>query len=78
MSNDINLYIKYNIDSVVIFEVDDGEKYEVIKWTEKDLETTENLPIIINEIRQMLEANPKNVIRKYYGSVDEWNQKKQA
>lgn len=39
----MKLIVKYSKDSVTIIEVDNGKKYEVVRWLEEEIEESVNL-----------------------------------
>lgn len=77
MPKQVNLRMQYNADSVVVFEVDDGHRYEVVRWTEDELEADPNLPQTVEQTREMVEKSPMGLIEKLYGTVELWEEEKE-
>lgn len=73
MSEDIHLRIQYNAESVVIFEANGNNRYEVIRWTKEDLENSPQIPHNIEVLEKMVKTNPEALIKKIHGSVKEWD-----
>lgn len=73
MSRDVVLRIQYNAESVLIFEVERGIKYEVARFTKDDMDATAGLPETIDQFRELAETNPSMLIAKLHGSVEAWD-----
>ena len=76
MGDDIDIRLQYNMDSVVLFEYEDGEQYEIARWIEDEISETNGLAGTIDNLREMVENNPESVVEKLYGSVSNWRAKR--
>lgn len=77
MTRDITLQMQYNKDSVFVFEEIDGVRYELVRWTKDDLEASPSLPETVDAVREMVEESPRGLVQKLYGSVEEWDNRKE-
>lgn len=77
MSRNVVLRVQYNADSVLIFEVHNGMKYEVAQFTTEDLQETQGLPETIDRFAEIAESNPRALLVKLHGSVSAWDAQKE-
>jgi hypothetical protein len=59
-------------DEVSIIEYYDGNKYEIAKWIEDELEENPDLEDTVENAVNLAKTEPKELIKKIYGSVSEW------
>lgn len=71
--SELDLRMQYNEESVFVFEVDNGERYEVVRWTKDELEQTNGLVDTVEDTREMVEETPRGLIQKLFGTVEAWN-----
>lgn len=70
--SDLDLRMQYNEDSVFVFELDDGVRYEVVRWTTDELARTEGLVDTVEETRMMVQNSPRGLLQKLFGTVENW------
>lgn len=73
---EFDIRVQYNEDSVVVFELEDDSRYEIIRWTTKELETTEGLLDTVETTKEMAKESPRGLIEKFFGTVANWNEVK--
>lgn len=76
-TEELTLRMQYNSDSVFVFEVDEGVRYEVVRWTKDELNQDPNLPQTVEEVQKMVENSPRGLIQKLYGTIRAWNETKE-
>lgn len=76
MPQTVDLRMQYNAESVFVFEIDNGERYEVVRWTKDELEADPNLPETVELTREMVQESPRGLIEKLYGTVPAWEDAK--
>jgi hypothetical protein len=75
----LDLRVQYGKDTVTILEFDDGNRYEVVRWTEDEIDQLgDELLQIVENTKEMVESNPEKIIEILYGSIESWNQKRDA
>lgn len=77
MPQEVDLRMQYNAESVFVFELDNGTRYEVVRWTKDELEADPNLPQTVEQTREMVQESPRGLIEKLYGTVASWEDQKE-
>jgi len=73
----MNLIVQYGNDSITIFEIDNGKRYEVVRWLEDEIDEDVNLQHKVDKSVKLAKNNPIKLIQLIHGSVTEWNKKRE-
>jgi hypothetical protein len=68
----MDLKVRYGDDTVSILEVEHGRRYEVAHWTQDEVEADPNVARLADNAAQMAQENPRELIKRLYGSVEAW------
>ncbi len=73
----MNLRVQYGEDTVTVLEIDDGNRYEVAHWHEDELDENPDLLDIVENAETLAKENPRELIKRLYGSVDAWERQRE-
>lgn len=74
----LDLRVQYGVDTVTILEFDDGQRYEVARWTEDELETAgPELQTVIENAEELVKTDPERVLDILYGGRTEWERERE-